>query len=125
MALSEMTRGVGAQCAIETSGRLTVLDQAISSLSSAGTCVVIGAPPLGSQIAVDVPNLLGRGIRLVGTNQGDSNPREFIPRLIALHRLGRLPFDKLTHRYAFDEINVAALDAAEGRSIKPVMVLPA
>jgi aryl-alcohol dehydrogenase len=46
-ALIELTGGLGAQCAIETSGRLTVLDQAISSLSSAGTCVVIGAPPLG------------------------------------------------------------------------------
>jgi aryl-alcohol dehydrogenase len=124
-ALMELTRGDGAQRAIETSGRLTVLDQAFSSLSSAGTCVVIGAPPLGSQIAVDVPNLLGRGIRLVGTNQGDSNPRQFIPRLIELHRLGRLPFDKLTRPYAFDQINVAAQDAAEGRSIKPVMILPA
>jgi aryl-alcohol dehydrogenase len=124
-ALIELTGGLGAQCAIETSGRLTVLDQAISSLSSAGACVVIGAPPLGSQIAVDVPNLLGRGIRLVGTNQGDSNPREFIPRLIELHRQGRLPFDKLTRRYAFDQINVAAQDAVEGRSIKPVLILSA
>ena len=123
-ALIELTGGLGTQCAIETSGRLTVLDQAISSLSSAGTCVVVGAPPLGSQIAVDVPNLLGRGIRLVGTNQGDSNPREFIPRLIELHRQGRLPFGRLTRPYAFDQINVAAQDAAEGRSIKPVMILP-
>jgi aryl-alcohol dehydrogenase len=123
-ALAELTGGLGAQCAIETSGRLNVLDQAISSLSSAGTCVVIGAPPLGSQLAVDVPNLLGRGIRLVGTNQGDSNPQHFIPHLIDLHRQGRLPFDKLTSSYAFDHINDAARHAAEGRTIKPVIVLP-
>src|SRR6267154_1108975 len=123
-ALLELTGGLGAQYVVETSGRLTVLDQAISSLSSAGTCVVIGAPPLGSQIAVDVPNLLGRGIRLVGTNQGDSNPREFIPRLIELRRQGRLPFDRLIRSYAFDQINVAAQDAAEARIVKPVMTLP-
>jgi aryl-alcohol dehydrogenase len=124
-ALLELTGGLGAQCAIETSGRLDVLEQAVASLSSAGTCVVIGAPPLGTELAVDVPNLLGRGLRLVGTNQGDSNPREFIPRLISLHRQGRLPFDALIRCYAFDQINVAAQDAAEGRSIKPVMILPA
>jgi len=124
-ALLELTGGLGAQYVVETSGRLTVLDQAISSLSSAGTCVVIGAPPLGSQIRVDVPNLLGRGIRLVGTNQGDSNPRQFIPRLIDLHRQGRLPFDRLIRQYAFDQINAAAQDAAEARTIKPVMILPA
>jgi aryl-alcohol dehydrogenase len=123
-ALLELTGGLGAQYVVETSGRLTVLEQAISSLSSAGTCVVVGAPPVGSQIAVDVPNLLGRGIRLVGTNQGDSNPRQFIPRLIELHRQGRLPFDRLIRRYSFDQIDVAAQDAAEGRTIKPVMVLP-
>jgi aryl-alcohol dehydrogenase len=123
-AILEMTGGRGAQYAVETSGRLPVLDQAIYSLTSAGTCVVVGAPPLGSQIPVDVPNLLGRGIRLIGTNQGDSNPRQFIPRLIDLHRRGRLPFDRLVRSYAFDHIDVAAQDAAEGRTIKPVMILP-
>jgi aryl-alcohol dehydrogenase len=123
-ALLELTGGRGAEYAVETSGRLPVLDQAISSLTSAGTCVVVGAPPLGSRIPVDVPNLLGRGIRLIGTNQGDSNPRQFIPRLIELYRRGRLPFDRLIRSYAFDQINVAAQDAAEGRSIKPVMILP-
>jgi aryl-alcohol dehydrogenase len=123
-ALLELTRGLGAQYAVETSGRLTVLDQAVSSLSSAGTCVVVGAPPLGSEIAIDVPNLLGRGIRLVGTNQGDSNPRQFIPQLIQLHLQGRLPFDRLVRPYAFDQIDAAAQDAAEARTIKPVMILP-
>ena len=123
-ALLGLTGGLGAQYAVETSGRLAVLGQAISSLASAGTCVVVGAPPLGSQIPVDVPNLLGRGIRLAGTNQGDSNPRQFIPRLIELRRQGRLPFDRLIRPYAFDQINVAAQDAAEARTVKPVMTLP-
>jgi aryl-alcohol dehydrogenase len=123
-AILELTRGLGAQYSVETSGRLTVLDQAISSLTSAGTCVVIGAPPLGSRIPVDVPNLLGRGIRLVGTNQGDANPRQFIPRLIELHRQGRLPYDRLIRSYAFDQINLAAQDAAQGQTIKPVLTLP-
>jgi aryl-alcohol dehydrogenase len=123
-ALLELTGGLGAEYAVETSGRLPVLEQAISSLTSAGTCVVVGAPPLGSQIPVDVPNLLGRGIRLLGTNQGDSNPRQFIPRLVELYRRGRLPFDRLIRSYAFDQINVAAQDATEGLTIKPVMILP-
>jgi aryl-alcohol dehydrogenase len=122
--LLELTGGIGAQYAVETSGRLAVLDHAISSLASAGTCVVVGAPPFGSQIPVDVPSLLGRGIRLVGTNQGGSNPRQFIPRLIELYRQGRLPFDRLIRTYAFDQINVAAQDAAEARAVKPVLLMP-
>jgi aryl-alcohol dehydrogenase len=123
-AVQELTGGRGAEYAIETSGRLNVLGQAISSLGSAGTCVVVGAPPLGSTIPVDVPNLLGRGIRLIGTNQGDGNPRQFIPRLVELNRQGRLPFDRLIRTYAFEELDVAAKDAAQARTIKPVLLLP-
>jgi aryl-alcohol dehydrogenase len=41
-----------------------------------------------------------------------------------LHKQGRLPFDRLIRSYAFDQINAAAQDAAAGRTIKPVMILP-
>lgn len=122
-AVLDLTGG-GADYAIETSGRLAVLDGAIGSLASAGTCVVIGAPPLGSTLPVDVTNLLGRGIRLVGTNQGDSNPKEYLPRLLELHRAGRLPFDKLIHRFPFEDINDATTKAQDGSAIKPVLVMP-
>jgi aryl-alcohol dehydrogenase len=122
-AIRDLTGGEGADFAIETSGRLPVLADAIASLASAGTCVVVGAPPLGSTIPVDVPDLLGRGIRLVGTNQGDSNPRQFLPRLIDLHRAGRLPFDRLIRRFPFAEINDAATRALEGSVVKPVLIM--
>jgi aryl-alcohol dehydrogenase len=122
-AIAALTRGPGADYTIETSGRLSVLDQAVSSLAAAGTCVVVGAPPLGSTLAVDVPNLLGRGIHLVGTNQGGANPKTFIPRLVDLHRQGRLPFDKLIREYPMSAINDAAADAVAGKSIKPVLLL--
>jgi aryl-alcohol dehydrogenase len=123
-AIHDLTTGAGADYAIETSGRLTVLEGAIASLSAAGTCVVIGAPPLGSTLPIDVTNLLGRGIRLRGTNQGDSNPTQFLPQLIELHREGRLPFDRLIRQFPFEKINDAAAEAAAGTAIKPVLVMP-
>jgi aryl-alcohol dehydrogenase len=122
-AVLDLTGGDGAQYAIETSGRLPVLDQAIRSLTAAGSCVVVGAPPLGSTIPVDVPNLLGRGIKLIGTNQGDSNPAQFIPRLVDLYARGALPIDALIREYPFTSINDAAADAAAGTAIKPVLIL--
>ncbi|HJP73281.1 MAG TPA: NAD(P)-dependent alcohol dehydrogenase [Pseudonocardiaceae bacterium] len=123
-AILDLTHGVGADCAVETSGRPAVLQQAIAALAAAGTCVVVGAPPLGTTIPVDVTNLLGRGLRLLGTNQGDSNPQQFLPRLIDLHRQGLLPFDRLVTRFPFDRINDAADQAREGAAIKPVLVMP-
>lgn len=120
--IRELTAG-GADVTIETSGLVPVLGQAVRSLRSAGTCVVIGAPPLGSELAVDVPDLLGRGIRLIGTNQGDSSPRNIIPRLIDLYRAGVFPVDRIITNYAFTAINQAASDARSGTAIKPVLLL--
>jgi aryl-alcohol dehydrogenase len=119
-AILEITSG-GADVVIETSGRVAVLAQAMRCLRATGTCIVIGAPPFGTQLPVDVPDLLGRGIRLVGTNQGDSAPRDMIPRLFELIRAGALPVRRLITEYPFEEINRAAEGAQSGRAIKPVL----
>jgi aryl-alcohol dehydrogenase len=40
---------------------------------------------------------------------------------MALHRAGRLPYERLCRRYAFSEVPRALADAAAGRAIKPVI----
>ena len=64
---------------------------------------------------------MARGLRIVGTNQGDAVPRVFIPQLVALYRSGRLPIEKIVTNFAFDEINEAAAASLSGRAIKPVL----
>jgi aryl-alcohol dehydrogenase len=123
-AIRQVTGGLGADYTIETSGRLSVLRQAVDVLAATGTCVVIGAPPLGSEVALDVPDLLTRGIRVVGTNQGDSNPKLFIPHLVELHRQGRLPFDRLLRSFPLEQINDAVASALAGETVKPVLMMP-
>ncbi|MGH8907571.1 MAG: NAD(P)-dependent alcohol dehydrogenase [Egibacteraceae bacterium] len=123
-AIRQLTDGAGADCTIETSGRLPVLRQAVDALGVTGMCVVIGAPPLGSEVALDVPDLLSRGIRVVGTNQGDSNPKRFIPQLIELHRRGRLPFDRLLRFFPLARVNDAVASALSGETVKPVLLMP-
>ncbi len=119
--IAEATNGAGVDGAIETSGNVGILDTAIAALASAGTCVVIGAPNAGTAIAVDIVNLIARGLRVVGTNQGDANPRVFIPYLIDLYRQGRLPIEKLVTDFAFADINTAAEASLDGSVIKPVL----
>jgi aryl-alcohol dehydrogenase len=63
----------------------------------------------------------GRTVR--GVVQGDSRPREFIPRLVDLFIAGKLPFDRLITSYDFVDINKAAADATSGATIKPVLRL--
>ena len=59
-----------------------------------------------------------------GVIQGDSRPRDFIPRLVDLFMEGRFPLNRIVTRYDLADINHAAADAASGATIKPVLTLP-
>ncbi len=45
-------------------------------------------------------------------------PEVFIPRLIALHRAGSLPFDRFCRHYPVDAINDAVADCRRGDTIE-------
>ena len=59
-----------------------------------------------------------------GLIQGDSRPRDFIPRLVDLFMAGRMRLDRFITRYDFADINRAAAEATSGAVIKPVLLLP-
>ena len=75
--------------------------------------------------AGDVPSLERRRFRVRGVVQGDSVPREFIPRLVDLILEGRFPIEKMIKFYDFADINLAAQESSAGIAIKPVLRMPA
>lgn len=123
--IARLTGGAGLNGAIETSGNRSALESAIAALASTGTCVVIGVPAMGERASFDVTDVVARGLHIVGTNQGDANPRTAIPRLIELYRKGRLPIEKLVSSFTFDQINEARAASLEGRVIKAVLTMTA
>jgi aryl-alcohol dehydrogenase len=108
---------------LEASGDPKALHQAIEALGSLGTCGLVGAEPLGTEVSFDVNNLMiaGKGIR--GILEGESVPDIFIPQLIELNAQGRFPFEKLMTFYSLDQINQAAQDSEKGGTIKPIIRL--
>ena len=114
----------GVDYSLDTSGKPTVLRQAIDALGIRGTCGIVGAPPLGTEASFDINSLMIPGRSIRGICEGDSLAAVFIPQLIELHRQGRFPFDRLIKFYEFDEINAAIDDAAKGVTIKPVLRMP-
>ena len=124
-ALSERITGLtggGADYTVETTANPRVLRTAVDSLNFGGTCGVIGAAPIGTEVSLDMSALLfDRSVR--GIVEGDSVPRLFIPRLIDLYRRGRFPFDRLIRTYPFEEINAAAADSERGVTVKPVITM--
>lgn len=92
------------------------------SLAIRGHGALVGAAKLGTDAPFDIGTLLTSGISISMVVEGDSVPREFIPRLISLYERGLFPFDKLVKQYEFSEINTAFADSESGATIKPVLV---
>ncbi|MFL5861691.1 MAG: NAD(P)-dependent alcohol dehydrogenase [Solirubrobacteraceae bacterium] len=114
-AIKQATGGVGVEFSIEATGLPQVLGQAVSSTAKGGICVLLGAPPLGTEVSLEVHEILGPARTLRGVIEGESVPEEFLPKLIDLWQQGRFPVDQIISLYDFDEINQAAHDAEEGR----------
>jgi aryl-alcohol dehydrogenase len=120
--IRELTGGRGVDCAVETTAVPAVLRTAVDALAVRGTVAVVGAPPLGTEVNLDVQGLLP-GKRVVGVTLGDGEPETLLPQLVDLARRGRLPLHRLVRHYGLDELDQAAHDMHEGRTIKPVIRL--
>jgi len=120
-AIKEATGGLGADFSIESTGSPEVLAQAVYCTGPGGSCGLIGAPPFGAEVALDVNQILALGRSVRGIVEGESVPDVFLPRLIELWQQGRFPVERIMTNYDFDEIDRAAHDAEAGRVIKPVL----
>jgi len=113
--------GSGVDFVLNTTDRPEVYHQGLACLGTKGVFAFVTSP--GAELAVNMSQLMlgGRGIR--GVVQGDSEPREFIPRLIELHRQRRFPVERLITTYPFEQIAEAMHDSETGVAIKPVLMM--
>lgn len=113
--------GAGVDYTLETTAHARVIRQAVDCLAPRGTCGIVGASDLGTEMTLDVLHVMTAGRKIRGIVEGDSTPELFIPSLIELYRQGRFPFDKLVTFYPFDRINDAIHDSETGKVVKPVI----
>jgi aryl-alcohol dehydrogenase len=115
--------GNGVRFSLETSAQSAVFREAVESLASAGTCVLVGSARSGTEVTFDMPFLQhGRVVR--GVIQGESHPQEFIPRLVDFLMQGKLPLQRMITFYPLAEINRAVQDTASGTTVKAVLRMP-
>lgn len=112
----------GADICLDTTGRPQVLRAAFDILAPRGVAGLIGGSPLGTETSLDMTHMLfGRTVR--GILQGDSRPKDFVPKLIDLHKRGQFPIERLIKTYPLEQINQAVLDMESGKVVKPVIVM--
>lgn len=112
----------GAQFVVECSGVPAVLPQALDCLGSGGHLALVGGPPAGTAISLDVQRTIGLHQSVAGLALGGADSRSLLPRLIDHWRAGELPLELLVSTFPIEEINEAATAAASGKVIKPVMI---
>jgi aryl-alcohol dehydrogenase len=108
------------QVALDTIGSSPVIINALSALRPTGVSGLVAAQTADLVIA---PTLLAASGRTVmGIVQGDSIPQVFIPRLLALWRQGRFPFETLIKTFPLEAIDEAEQASLAGDVVKPVLL---
>lgn len=113
----------GVRYSFETSGSEPGLDAAIESLSMGGECGFVTLPHRGAKYPFSLRGLTAKSATLRAILSGSALPNDFLPKLIDWQQQGRFPYDRLITKYDFKDINQAFTDSAEGRAIKPVLMM--
>ena len=114
----------GVDLAVESSGKTSVMIQAINSIKPRGGVVaVIGNARKGEILNLD-PGELNQGKQIRGTWGGDNIPDVHFPKYLKMLSAGRIDLSPLLSReYPLSMINEALDDLENGTVIRPVINL--
>jgi aryl-alcohol dehydrogenase len=112
--------GGPADFSLECTGVIDVVRQAADSVGMRGTCALIGGAPAGAPFSLDHMSTLW-GKRVIGTLGGEGRSVALIGALIALHKQGRFPYDRLITSFPLAAVNEALEASHAGDVIKPVL----
>jgi aryl-alcohol dehydrogenase len=110
--------------AVECTGVIPVVRQAVDSVGMLGTCVLVGGAPAGAEMTLDHLSTLW-GKRIVGVLGGGGRSATLIGTLMQLWQQGRFPYDRLIKHYRLDDVEQALADSVSGLVLKPVLLMDA
>jgi NDMA-dependent alcohol dehydrogenase len=125
-AITQMTRGQGADSAILTVGLMSadVVAAGFTAVGKGGVVVLTGLNKLMEptiQLPGTILTLFRKSIK--GSLFGDCNPTTDIPKLLGLYQSGDLKLDEIiTRTYTLDEVNEGYDDLLAGKNVRGVMI---
>lgn len=120
--IKELTGGVGVDYAIDTSGVIPVMQQALAVVSNGGTFVPLAVTKKEFEVNTFF-NLVFGNKKMVGCLIGDTIPKYHLPRLIDFYKKGQFPFDQFIKFYDFEDIVQAEADSVSGKTLKSVLIM--
>ncbi|CAN5262167.1 NDMA-dependent alcohol dehydrogenase [soil metagenome] len=126
VAITQLTRGQGADSAILTVGLMTsdVVSAGFNAIGKGGTVVITGMNNFGiTNIELNATMLTLFRKSIKGSLFGDCNPTTDIPKLLGLYQNGDLKIDEfITRTYTLEQVNEGYDDLLEGKNIRGVIV---
>jgi S-(hydroxymethyl)glutathione dehydrogenase/alcohol dehydrogenase len=118
-----LTKGRGADYALEAAGPTLAQEQAFRAARRAGAVVLTGVERLGATVTYSQTELALQGRRLLSCQNGNVRMRRDLPLLVGMLEDGRLDAGPIiTARYGLDQINDALSASAEKRDLTGVIV---
>jgi aryl-alcohol dehydrogenase len=114
---------VGVDYAFDTTGIPAVQQAVMKALAPKAVFGIVGVAPPETPLPGDVNTAMTYGHTVKGIIEGDSDPDQFLPELIAHYRAGRLPFDRMVKTWPFAKINEAIAAQHHGDCVKVVLVM--
>jgi aryl-alcohol dehydrogenase len=108
---------------LECTGNLDVLRAAVDSIGMLGVCGLVGGAPAGAEIRLDHHSTM-IGKRIVGIHGGEGRSPELVGAILGLHAQGRMPIERLTESFTFDQAEEAIRAAERGEVVKAVLTMP-
>ena len=116
--------GGGADYVFVAAGSPAAFEQGLEMLAPAGTMTLVGMPPTGQKIGVEVGNVAGAAQNILGSKMGSARLRVDIPKLVKLYEQGKLKLDELiSGRYRLDQINEAIDEVRADKALRNVIIL--
>lgn len=118
-----LTSGRGADYVFVAVGSTAAASQGLNMIRRGGTEVLVGIPPAGATISVEVRGMVNNERKILGSSMGSTRLSVDVPRLVALYKQGRLKLDELiTARYSLEQINEAMEAVERGEALRNVIV---
>jgi S-(hydroxymethyl)glutathione dehydrogenase/alcohol dehydrogenase len=123
--ITDLTRGRMAQVCVNTMGvgEGAQIGASLDLVGKRGRVVVTNIHPHSeTQVTMSALDLTTYEKTVRGSLFGSSNPRADIPRMLELHRSGKLKLEELvTRTYSLDQVNAGYDDVRNGRNLRGVI----
>jgi len=118
--ISKLTDG-GADYSIDATGAAPCIKNAWECLAPFGKMVQLGTPGPGPTANLGIHDAVCLSKTYYGLCEGDSNPPEYIPKLVQMYKDGKFPIDKISKVFSYKQFDDAVHAMHDGSVIKPII----